>query len=140
MRRDSPEYRQKQFLWAKHCQKRKDQLTQKATIPEVIVLNALKTMGIKFHFQKGTFCKWTGIRIMDFYLSKPFRLAIEIDGKGHNKIQDEKRENQIRIAYRRIRFLRISNEEVLTNRLNIIDLLRAKINDLQILSSKTVRI
>ena len=77
---------------------------------------------------------------MDFYLSKPFRLAIEIDGKGHNKIQDEKRENQIRIAYRRIRFLRISNEEVLTNRLNIIDLLRAKINDLQILSSKTVRI
>lgn len=90
-------------------------LKKKATPTELIVKNYLEENKVKFRFQKGFMNPFH--RIVDFYLPKPHRLIIEIDGGYHNntKFQD-KRKDEAWEYHRIIKTLRIKNEDVLNGK------------------------
>lgn len=95
-----------------HGQKRRF-LRHHATRAERILWNQLKRKqmhGAKFRRQFGV-----GPYVLDFYCPK-FKLAIEVDGRSHDSLEarqyDVKR--QTSIDEYKIRFIRFSNEDVLS--------------------------
>jgi very-short-patch-repair endonuclease len=90
------------------------QLTANATRHELKIKALLDELGLRYQFQKGFTAKGV-LYIADFYLPKPIKCVIEIDGSSHlSKIQQEK--DRLRDIYfrttRRIRVLRITNQDV----------------------------
>jgi len=84
------------------------------TPSEAIVKDLLKKIGVKFIFQKS-FIKGNYYCIVDFYLPKPYKLCIEIDGEYHNseeqKQKDIRKDNYL-VNERNFCVLRITNKEV----------------------------
>jgi len=79
---------------------------------ESAVKSALDNLGIRYTFQKG-FLRGKTLRIVDFYITKPKRICIEVDGKYHEKQReyDAYREREIKSQRNSpTRFLRITNE------------------------------
>lgn len=96
------------------CAKRRLELVDNATKAEIAFMARLENLGIRYMFQKG-FIAGNGFCIVDFYLPKPNKLVIEIDGKYHNdpiqQYKDKKRSDYLTIQ-RKLRVVRITNEEV----------------------------
>lgn len=102
----------------------KDELIQNATIPEKIVLNALKKSVYKddFEFQRPEYVKDRNHLVKKFYIcdfvifSK--KVVIEIDGASHETEERKKKDEQkdkdlIKLGYK---VLRISNQHVLEDK------------------------
>lgn len=91
------------------------QLRIKATKHELRVKDLLSQRGTYYIFQKG-FVKGGVCYIADFYIPKPWRLVIEVDGPSHfTEAGLEK--DRIRDAYfvwRGFRVLHVTNDEVET--------------------------
>lgn len=96
----------------KLCSIRRTELLKSKTKSEKQFGNILSSFGIKFSEQKG-FIRGNGFYIVDFYLPKPFKICIEIDGKIHDlphvKKRDILKDNYLR-KERGFRVIRIKNE------------------------------
>lgn len=80
------------------------------TLSELHVMGLLKELGERYIFEKGVFTDRTFF-LVDFYLPKPRKLCLEIDG-GYHKAQlyyDTMRDNFLR-KERKMKVLRITNE------------------------------
>lgn len=107
-----------------HLLIRKMQLRERATRHELMVKGMLDAIGISYTFQKG-FVKGGVMYIADFYLRKPYKIVLEIDGPGHNAPR-QKSYDAARDAYwnhvRRRAVMRLTNSEV--ERMTSSDLMR----------------
>ena len=97
-----------------HLHMRTAQLKIRATRQELKVRAMLDTLKRRYKFQKG-FVAGGVMYIADFYLPKPWKMVIEIDGSSHlSKVQQQK--DQARDRYfkqrRHMRVLRMTNAEV----------------------------
>lgn len=100
---------------------RTKELKKKATNSELIFKKRLENLNIKYMFQKG-FIVGNGFYIADFYLPKPYKTIIEIDGEYHlseKQIEYDKRRD-LYFKNRRIKTIRIKNEDVETFDLNFL--------------------
>lgn len=90
------------------------QLKKKPTQSESDFMAKLDQAGIKYMFQKG-FIKGSASCIVDFYLPRPHRLCIEIDG-GYHQTDEQKSKDAWRDNYltneRGFKVIRILNSEV----------------------------
>lgn len=80
---------------------------------ELVFKKILEESNVKFIFQKG-FISGNGFYIVDFYIPKPFKIVIEIDGEYHNttsQIEYDKRKDEY-LKNRGFRVVRIKNNEV----------------------------
>ena len=105
------EYRDKQIL----CAERRNELLNKQTESEKVFQKKLEHLKIPFIAQKG-FIAGDNFCIVDFYLPKPFKLCIEIDGAYHNTERQQWRDankNFYLEKQRKFRVLRLSNEEAI---------------------------
>ena|SRR4249919_1601201 len=94
---------------------RRDKLRCNATPSELIFKQRLEDAGIRFFFQKG-FLAGDFYCIVDFYLPKPHKLAIEIDGPYHDQ-PDQQKKDWARTKYlnkRKVKVIRIKNEDVMS--------------------------
>jgi len=94
----------------RHLSGRKRQLRAKVTLHENHIRTLLDALEVRYIFQKGFICR--GMQIVDFYLPKPWRIAIEIDGPNHyqakQKAKDEERDRLLK-TFRKTDTIRISN-------------------------------
>ena len=108
----APTFREKQ----KTLFSRIKQLKENATEAELIFKGKLDALGIYYIFQKG-FIEGDNYCIVDFYLPRPHRLCIEIDGGYHEeksqKIRDMSR-NRYLTWHRKFHVLHLTNEEALS--------------------------
>ena len=94
-------------------------LRKRQTKAEELLWNQLRKKrlnGLKFRRQHPL-----GRYIADFYCSEE-RLVIELDGNGHN-LENQKAYDEIRneiIAVKKVRVLRIKNEEIKQNMRNVL--------------------
>ena len=89
------------------------QLRKNPTPSEIIVRDKLTELGVDFIFQKG-FYKGDYHCIVDFYLPKPLKICIEIDGLIHeteNQNARDIRKSAYLIA-RGFKVIRIKNSDV----------------------------
>lgn len=95
---------------------RQKYLRENPTESELLFYNRLKKSGINFIFQK-CFIANDYYCIVDFYLPKPHKLVIEIDGEYHNEknqlVKDAYRDKYL-TEKRRMNVIRIKNSDVLT--------------------------
>lgn len=102
------------FNRMRHLAIRKCQLRLNATRHELMLKALLDRLQYRYQFQKG-FLSGGVMFIADFYLPKPRRIVIEVDGSTHlGKKQVTK--DALRDAYfteRGLRVIRITNSEVL---------------------------
>lgn len=95
------------------CHKYRNNLLNNMTYSELIFKQLLDELGIRYLSQKG-FIKGNGFYIVDFYIPKPYKLCIEIDGGYHSlpkQIIKDKNKDRYLIS-RGFRVLRISNNQV----------------------------
>ncbi len=110
---------------------RKKKLRQNATKSELIFRDKLKEIGLPFNFQKG-FIARDYYCITDFYLKKPYKLCIEIDGGYHldeaQIIKDNRRDYYL--LDRKFKIWRLTNEEAesitIEQMIKIIESVKAK--------------
>jgi very-short-patch-repair endonuclease len=89
---------------------RKNELLAKQTPGEYRIEQLLLAIKIRYIAQKG-FLTHSSFVIVDFYLPKPYRLCIEIDGVHHSN-PEQSAYDEIRTQYlrsRKMRVLRLSN-------------------------------
>lgn len=95
------------------CSIRKLALEKRATKSELIFKQKLDNLGVNYLFQKGFIAK-DYFCIVDFYLPRPHKLCIEIDGGYHNTpeqiLKDERRTRYLQCS-RRFKVLRLTNEQ-----------------------------
>ena len=98
-----------------------NELLSRPTESEVIFKNRLDKLGIKYLFQKG-FIKGDYHCIVDFYIPKPHKLCIEIDGGIHTTDKQIKRdaEKDSYLKSRGFKVVRIANENVESFNINSI--------------------
>jgi very-short-patch-repair endonuclease len=104
-----PKFKEKQSS----CSTRRIKLIDKATKSELIFKKKLKQLNIKFLFQKG-FIQGDNFCIVDFYLPKPYRTCIEIDGGYHNTTKQQYRDKYRDIYLtkdRGFKIIRFTNEQ-----------------------------
>lgn len=94
--------------------KRIDKLRKNITPAEKIFKTRLDNLRINYIFQKG-FIVGNYYCIVDFYIPKPHKLCIEIDGEYHNdsiQVKRDKRKDNYLINERGFKVLRIKNKDV----------------------------
>lgn len=94
---------------------RRAELKERATQSELIFKKRLDEAGIKYIFQKG-FIQGDFYCIVDFYLPKPLRTCIEIDG-GYHDTDEQRKKDWAKDNYlknRKMKVVRIRNENVST--------------------------
>lgn len=93
---------------------RQRQLRIKPTKYELIFKNFLIEIGVDFIFQKAFIAK-DYYCIVDFYIPKPYKIVIEIDGEYHNNnsqiLKDKKRDDYL-TRVRGFSVIRIKNQDV----------------------------
>lgn len=91
----------------------KYRLEHKPTKAEILFEDILKEYKVKYIKQKGFVAKCNTCLIADFYIPKPYKLIIEIDGGYHldRKNKDYGRDRFF-LFERGINTLRFTNEEV----------------------------
>jgi len=106
--------RQVGFELHNHLFLRVMQLKNNATRHELKILAMLDRLELPYKFQKG-FVEKGVMYIADFYLPKPWKMVIEIDGASHLS-KAQQRIDGTRDRYftdiRRLRVLRMTNKEV----------------------------
>jgi len=88
------------------------QLRKNATQSELVLKEKLGWLGIKSIFQKA-FIQGEFYCIVDFYIPKPYKIAIEVDG-GYHLTEEQKRKDWAKDKYlngRGIKVIRLLNEE-----------------------------
>ena len=89
----------------------------KPTLAENAFANILHSLSIRFIKEKGFLARGRTC-IVDFYIPKPYKLCVEIDGGYHNswpqRKLDDKRTEYL-VLTRGFRVIRFTNEEVLDN-------------------------
>lgn len=92
--------------------KRLSYLRSNSTDSEKATIKILDELKIKYIFQKG-FLEGDYYCIVDFYIPKPYKICLEVDGLYHEfiKERDMRKENYLR-NYRNFNVLRIKNEDV----------------------------
>ena len=99
----------------------------KATLAEKQFEQILINLNIKYNKQKGWLKDHNTFCISDFYLPKPFKLAIEIDGEYHltkeQQTIDKFKEDYL-LNIRGIKTLRFANRLILENPQEVIKKLR----------------
>lgn len=99
----------------KLCASRRKKLILRATKAETIFRGYLEQKGVYNIFQKG-FIAGNGFYIVDFYLPKPHKICIEIDGSVHDS-REQKEKDRRKDEYlkkRGFRVIRFTNEEIFT--------------------------
>lgn len=87
-------------------------LLDNQTNSELIFASILKKYYLKYIPQKG-FISGKGKYIVDFYLPKPYKVCIEIDGASHRGREEyDRRRTAYLSSDRRFRVIRFTNEEV----------------------------
>lgn len=93
--------------------KNRNYLLNNPTESELILKNKLDKLRIKNMFQKG-FWKGDFSCIVDFYLPKPYKIVIEVDGEYHTT-EKQKYRDSFKDKYlteeRGFNVIRLSNEE-----------------------------
>jgi very-short-patch-repair endonuclease len=99
--------------------KYRSDLITNPTASELLFKRRLDELGINYLFQKG-FIKGDFHCIVDFYLPKPLKICIEIDGSVHDTDQQKKRDfrKDEYLRSRGFKVIRIKNEDVLNFDLN----------------------
>lgn len=94
-------------------------LRNRPTRSEKDIQRLLNELGVKYIFQKGFVKPFH--RIVDFYLPRPHRIIIEVDGKIHDSLvwKDNSKDSKFKI-YRGMKTLRIKNED--TNTMTALEL------------------
>ena len=95
------------------CSWRRADLIKRATPSELSMKAMLDSLSVRYMFQKG-FIAGDYFCIVDFYLPKPYRICIEVDGPCHALPKQVVRDTQ-KDAYlnaRGFKVLRITNEGV----------------------------
>ncbi len=89
------------------------ELISRPTEGEILAMQMLNLLGIKYHFQKGFF-SYNKFYIIDFYIPKLRKLCLEIDGLCHecNDKYDLARDSFLR-KVRGFRVVRITNDEIM---------------------------
>ena len=103
--------------------KRQSDLRDKPTSSELIFKERLEKAGIKFIFQKAFIAK-DYYCIVDFYLPKPYKTVIEIDGGYHNDLPQKKKDfyrDKYLKEIRKFKVVRIKNEDVMSFDLSLLD-------------------
>lgn len=107
-------YKLKQQLNFKY----KNNLLENETKSEKQFELILKDLNINYKKQKGWLARNKTFCISDFYLPKPYKLAIEIDGLYHSldyqKVIDQYKDNYL-YNKRGIKTIRFSNDLILSN-------------------------
>ncbi len=107
--RNTKKYKEKEIRNAKYVKI----LREKATDEELLFKDYLDLVGIKYIFQKG-FIANNFHCIVDFYLPKPYKVCIEVDGGYHdNKMQiikDKRRDEYLKSRYFSV--VHIKNKEL----------------------------
>jgi len=90
-------------------------LLKSPTPSELIFKDRLDKIGIKYIFQKG-FIAGNNFCIADFYIPKPYKIVIEIDGGYHKSNKQIKRDKHKDIYYksRGFKVIHIDNKDVST--------------------------
>jgi len=88
-------------------------LRENATPSELAFKQLLDGLGVKYVFQKA-FIKGGAYVIVDFYLPKPNKLCIEVDGKYHERQKGKDAWKDSYLKSRGLSVWRITNEEVET--------------------------
>jgi len=116
--------------------KRANTHRENPTPAEQEFMKLLTKLGIRFQFQSP---RWAGnqYRIFDFYLPKPFRLAIEIDGEYHNQAKDKFRDHKLKEQRPRLKVLRFTNQQVLNKDKYLISFLKETSRARPVLPSQT---
>ena len=98
----------------KQCAERRINLLKNQTNSELFFQGILDGFAIKYLPQKG-FIAGSGFYIVDFYLPKPFKICIEIDGEIHNTVQckgKDMRKDAYLTKEREFKVVRIKNKDV----------------------------
>ncbi len=84
------------------------------TPSELRIMNLLQEMGERFVFEKG-FYTYNSFYLVDFYLPKPRKVCLEIDGPIHeNRLSYDFQRDTWLMRVRRIRaIIRIKNEDAM---------------------------
>ena len=91
--------------------------------------NILKLLGLRYLPQKICYAHGQ-LRIFDFYLPHPHKLAIEIDGGYHDPRKDSYKDYKFNQSRPNFTILRFSNDEVLNHQDQIVKVLQAKLSTL----------
>lgn len=108
MNKIKPTFKDKQ----KTLGKRKQSLKNRPTLSEIFFRRKLDSLKIKYIFQKG-FIAGDNYCIVDFYLPKPYKICVEINGGYHDSI-DQTIKDAWRYKYlneRNFRVWVLTNEE-----------------------------
>lgn len=87
-------------------------LRENATPAEINLKAMLDLCGIKYIFQKG-FIQGNGYYVVDFYLPKPRKIVIEVDGNSHDGREEYDKRKDDYLKKRKFKIVRITNQEVL---------------------------
>lgn len=102
------------------------QLRKNSTLPEVLIWKKIKqrALGVQFHRQVPMLSY-----IVDFYCHE-IGLAIEIDGKSHDFSYFYDANRQGKLEEYGVKFLRISNEDVLNNMFSVLLIIQDEVDKL----------
>jgi very-short-patch-repair endonuclease len=92
---------------------RLSRLRNNPTESELIFQNKLDKLHIKYIFQKG-FIQGRNYCIVDFYLPRPYKLCIEIDGEYHSTEERQKRDKSrdyYLVEERGFKIIRLTNKQ-----------------------------
>jgi very-short-patch-repair endonuclease len=102
-----------------HSRERRKELLARQTGAEKRLAVILKNLGIRACPQAVFFLDDYHYRIVDFYLPKPYRIIVELDGSVHDsqdaKNYDAWKDQKLKTAHHRFRILRFKNDEVFEN-------------------------
>lgn len=98
------------MAWASKNRKKLNKISK----AEKIVADILKELGIFAHRNWPFQTKGGKYRFVDFMLRKR-KIIIEIDGPEHNREIDKAREEEILEVFKKYRFVRFTNDEVIFN-------------------------
>jgi very-short-patch-repair endonuclease len=86
---------------------------EQATLSELIIKEKLDKLNVKYIFQKS-FIQGNNYCIVDFYIPKPYKICLEIDGKYHESEEQKERDkhkDSYLTNYRGFKVIRIKNED-----------------------------
>lgn len=90
-----------------------------STQAELVVKSILDELNVKYYRECYLKTK-AGIRLIDFYLYKPYDACLEVDGLYHETVEQDYRDrirmNQVDEAHGEMAWLRIPNEFVISHR------------------------
>lgn len=108
----SKSFRHSQSRYTQYLKENK----RKATKAELAVMAFFYSTGIEHIFQKVFFLQdESHFRIVDFYIPKPFRTVVEVDGDYHEFTgkYDSYKDKELLARHKKMRIIRISNENAL---------------------------